>query len=93
MIRTVIGIAAMMATASGRPITLSEMNIDPSGVSVSGLSAGAFMAVQMHVAYSSTINGSAIFAGGPFYCAQDSLMIAEGIDRALVCVLLISSYI
>lgn len=35
------------------------------------------MAVQMHVAYSSTIQGSAIFAGGPFYCAMDNLIVAE----------------
>jgi hypothetical protein len=32
-------------------------------VTVSGLSSGAYMAVQMHVTYSSIVNGSAIFAG------------------------------
>lgn len=36
------------------------------------------MAVQMHIAYSSLINGSAIFAGGPYYCAQGNLMYATG---------------
>eukprot|EP00162_Nutomonas_longa_P009852 comp19532_c0_seq1/m.37193 comp19532_c0_seq1/g.37193 ORF comp19532_c0_seq1/g.37193 comp19532_c0_seq1/m.37193 type:complete len:320 (-) comp19532_c0_seq1:76-1035(-) len=40
-------------------------------VTVSGLSAGAFMAVQYHVAYSSQVAGAAVFAGGPFYCAQN----------------------
>lgn len=40
--------------------------------SVSGLSSGAFMAVQVHVAFSSIMKGAAIFAGGPFYCAQAS---------------------
>ncbi len=34
-----------------------------SDVTVSGLSSGAYMAVQMHVTYSSVVNGSAIFAG------------------------------
>lgn len=34
-----------------------------SDVTVSGLSAGAFMAVQVHVAYSSIVSGSAVFAG------------------------------
>lgn len=48
-----------------------------SDVTVSGLSSGAYMAVQMHVAYSKTVNGSAIFAGGPFYCAQNDLMTAQ----------------
>ena len=33
-----------------------------SDVTVSGISAGGFMAVQLHVAYSSIINGSAAFA-------------------------------
>jgi len=30
------------------------------------------MAVQFHVAFSSIMKGAAIFAGGPFYCAQAS---------------------
>ena len=38
--------------------------MDPKKVSVSGLSAGAFMAVQMHVAYSKTFMGAGIIAGG-----------------------------
>lgn len=39
------------------------------GYSVSGLSAGGYMAVQMHITYSSIINGSAIFAGAStVYC-------------------------
>jgi len=48
-----------------------------SDVTVSGISSGGFMAVQMHMAYSSVINGSAVFAGGPFYCAESNLMYAE----------------
>jgi len=31
------------------------------------------MAVQFQVAFSKLVMGAAIFAGGPFYCAQDSL--------------------
>ena len=42
-------------------IELKKYNI--SDVSISGLSAGAYMAVQMHVAFSATIKGAAIFAG------------------------------
>lgn len=51
---------------------LGPYNIDPSRVTVGGLSSGAFMAVQMHVAFSSTFKGASIFAGGPYYCAQGS---------------------
>jgi len=31
------------------------------------------MAVQYHVAFSSEVSGSAIFAGGPYYCAQGQI--------------------
>jgi hypothetical protein len=32
-------------------------------VTVSGISSGAYMAVQFHIAYSSIVNGTAAFAG------------------------------
>jgi len=48
-----------------------------STVSVSGLSAGAFVAVQYQVAFSSEIVGAAILAGGPYWCANNSLNKAE----------------
>lgn len=35
------------------------------------------MAVQMHVIYSSLFKGAGIVAGGPFYCAQDNVAIAQ----------------
>jgi len=50
--------------------------IDPNTVSISGLSSGAFFAIQYQVAYSSSVVGVAIFAGGPYYCAQDSMLTA-----------------
>jgi hypothetical protein len=46
-------------------------------ITVSGLSSGGYMAVQFHIAHSLLINGSAIFAGGPYYCAESSLSLAE----------------
>lgn len=49
----------------------------PGALTVSGLSAGAYMSVQMHVAFSSIVTGAAIFAGGPFACAQGSVTTAE----------------
>lgn len=48
---------------------LPGLVIDRSGTTVSGLSSGAFMAVQMHVAYAREVHGAAVFAGGPFLCA------------------------
>ena len=38
--------------------------------SISGISSGAFMAVQFGTAWSSVIKGVGVVAGGPFYCAQ-----------------------
>ena len=50
--------------------SLPTLNIDIKQTSVSGLSGGAFFAVQMHVAHSSIMKGAGIFAGGPYDCAQ-----------------------
>ena len=60
-------------------IPLSRIgNADKSSqMTVSGISSGGYMAVQMHVAHSKSINGSAIFAGGPFYCAESNLEYAQ----------------
>lgn len=45
-------------------------------VSVSGLSSGAYMAVQFEVAFSRTVMGAGIIAGGPYYCSQGSVYTA-----------------
>ena len=46
-------------------------------VTVSGLSSGAYFAVQFHVAFSDIVNGCAVFAGGPYFCAKESSIIAQ----------------
>ena len=59
-------------------------------ITVSGLSSGGFMAIQMHIANSATIRGAGVFAGGPYYCAKGSITTAltncmyvgTNIDRA-----------
>jgi len=55
---------------------LAAYNVNINDTSVSGLSAGGYMAVQMHMAYSDIMRGSAVFAGGPFHCAQGSMTTA-----------------
>ncbi|MES2263520.1 MAG: fibronectin type III domain-containing protein [Pseudomonadota bacterium] len=65
--------------ARAAPVTLPSYNIDPSLSSVSGLSSGAFMAMQLHVAFSSTFKaGAGIVAGGPYFCAQGAVGTATG---------------
>jgi poly(3-hydroxybutyrate) depolymerase len=62
--------------ASERLIEVPAFEVDLSQTSVSGLSSGGFMAVQFHVAFSSIMKGVAVFAGGPFSCAEGSVATA-----------------
>ena len=55
------------------PASLPAYGANPQQTSVSGLSSGAFMAVQMQVAYSGSIIGAGVVAGGPYYCAANNL--------------------
>jgi len=50
---------------------LGRFPANPSQVSVSGISSGAFMAYQLHVAHSAGIMGAGVIAGGPFGCTVD----------------------
>ena len=43
---------------------------------VSGLSSGAFMAVQHHIAYSTDVDAVGVVAGGPYWCANANVDIA-----------------
>jgi poly(3-hydroxybutyrate) depolymerase len=61
--------APLPARADG-PGPLKAYNADISESSISGISSGAFMAVQFGTAWSSVIKGVGVVAGGPYYCAQ-----------------------
>jgi poly(3-hydroxybutyrate) depolymerase len=65
-------LTATYAAASNEKMNTQER------ITVSGISAGAFMASQFHVAFSSRVEGVGILAGGPFYCAMDDVALAEG---------------
>jgi hypothetical protein len=75
LIASALPIAPGLA-ADGAP-PLGAYNADISESSVSGISSGAFMAVQFGVAWSSIIKGVGVIAGGPYYCAQGTA--AEGL--------------
>jgi poly(3-hydroxybutyrate) depolymerase len=49
---------------------LPALSVGPTDVTVSGVSAGGFMAVQMHVAHSEEISGAGVVAGGIYWCAE-----------------------
>lgn len=63
---------------NGHAPKLSSYNVDTSKITVSGISSGGFFAVQFHVAYSKIIRGVGVIAGGPFWCAQNNLLVALG---------------
>jgi poly(3-hydroxybutyrate) depolymerase len=71
--------AALLSGAAIAAVSLPALNIDKTQTTVSGLSSGGFMAVQLHVAYSATFKkGAGVVAGGPFYCAEGSVTNATG---------------
>lgn len=55
-------------------LSLPAFNIDPKRVSISGLSAGAFMAHQLHIAFSDVFCGAGLIAGGAYRVSQGSLL-------------------
>lgn len=65
------GLLFWTTAASAEPGQLARYpSLGTAAVTVSGLSAGAFFAHQMHVAYSGTVGGAGLVAGGPYGCAE-----------------------
>lgn len=60
-----------LGAGAAQPLPGLAANIDD--VTVSGISSGAYMAVQFQIAYSGIVRGAGIVAGGPYYCAEGSL--------------------
>jgi poly(3-hydroxybutyrate) depolymerase len=55
---------------------LPAHDADVTNITVSGVSAGGYMAVQFHVAHADRVKGVGVIAGGPYYCALGSLWTA-----------------
>ena len=73
----VLAVAFALAAAAARANDpLPALGADARAVTVSGISSGGYMAVQFHVAHSSVVNGAAVLAAGPYYCAQGSVFTA-----------------
>ena len=67
-------IISIGASASSLGDLARGLNVNKEQISVSGISSGAFMAHQFHVAHSEHIMGAGIIAGGPYHCAQGSIL-------------------
>jgi len=72
-----IAAAALALALAGTPALaaqpLPRLGADHDMVTVSGLSSGAYMAVQFQVAYSQLVRGAGVIAGGPYDCARGSI--------------------
>jgi poly(3-hydroxybutyrate) depolymerase len=83
--RTAATIALLAMAACGRgeepgaqESRLAPLPIDPSSVTVSGISAGGHMAVQFHVAHSALVQGAGVLAAGPYLCSEGSVRLSLG---------------
>ena len=64
--------SCLFASAVSAAEPLARFHLDTAQISVSGISSGAFMANQLHVAHSRDIVGAGVVAGGLFGCAVAS---------------------
>ena len=51
------------------PPPLPPLNIDPTSITISGISSGADFVVNLHVAHSKTVSGVGVFAGQAYHCS------------------------
>src|ERR1700738_2513815 len=73
-----LGTCTALAASGSAATAFTAYNAGPHSVTVAGISSGGYMAVQLQVAFSQSIFGTAVFAGGPYYCAQGSVNTALG---------------
>jgi poly(3-hydroxybutyrate) depolymerase len=62
----------LLLACNSQDAALPTLGIDLKATSVSGLSAGAYMAGQFQVAHSRMVVGAGIIAGGPYGCAESA---------------------
>lgn len=77
MIRTtllLLGAATLMACDKpGEDSRPTELRLSENNITVSGLSAGGYMATQLHVAMSERITGVGLIAAGPYWCSKGDI--------------------
>lgn len=76
----IVSIASVILAGCDDPSSSSEpkpsIGQDDPVISVSGLSSGAYMALQFHLSFSEKVIGSGLISGGPYFCAQGSISTA-----------------
>ncbi len=72
-----LAFAMLAAPVMAQTGALKQYKIDPEHVSVSGISSGGGMAVQLHVVHSALFKrGIGLVAAPPYYCGEGNLMTA-----------------
>jgi poly(3-hydroxybutyrate) depolymerase len=67
---TLAALAGLIAASAQAAEPLPSFVVDIDRTSVSGVSSGAYMAGQFHVAFSDRVTGAGLIAGGPYFCAE-----------------------
>lgn len=75
---TLTALILLLAGCADTPPPLPALKLDTQRVAVVGISSGAIMAQQMHLAYSDHLRGAALLSGPPYQCAEGSLERALG---------------
>ena len=74
-VAALLGVAALANWAHAAE-SLPAFGADSKQTTMSGLSSGAYMTAQFQVAYSGSLAGAGVMAGGPFYCAEGNAVLA-----------------
>jgi hypothetical protein len=69
-----VGLALFGLSVPARAASPGLPRLDITGVYVTGVSSGGFMATQLQVAYSGTFAGAGIIAAGPYDCGQGNVI-------------------
>jgi hypothetical protein len=68
--RSTLALTLILFACAPSRETLPQLGVEIDKTSVSGLSAGAYMAGQLQVAHSDHVIGAGLVAGGPYGCAE-----------------------
>jgi len=70
-------VCCLLLVAAACGDKLQRYNIDVGSIAVVGISSGGYMTTQLHVAHSKTFKYAGNVAGGPYWCANANVLIAE----------------
>jgi poly(3-hydroxybutyrate) depolymerase len=70
--------ASPIASPASPPVALPAFRASIDDTTISGISAGGYMAVQFAVAHANIVRGVGVIAAGPYYCAHGNVAQALG---------------